>query len=277
MNSQIKNRFLELKVVGQRCAMSPEYKQKRDLQLIEYLKHVLEHNEVVDFEDVGFCYWNISDNYALLRDGHSQYKNHVSFYDHVKNHDPIYLFWPVCDATQRLTLEKDGYADFWWSLYHEAVRQNADNRCFFPEFCAHRAALTSVPALPHTKENLAFVRSAYEQFLRRAEGSEGYTFYLTIYLSLTAQVAPYDQSELKYLCAELLDGLSAPDIERNVLIGEWFDITTHFCKRKQAAIGINSIINALIAGGELQTARELYLSARDKGLAKNHYIESKLS
>jgi hypothetical protein len=277
MNSQIKNRFLELKVVGQRCAISPEYKQKRDMQLIEYLKHVLEHNEVVEFEDVGFCYWNISDNYALQRDGHSQYKNHVNFYEHVKNHEPVYLFWTVCDATQRLTLEKDRYGDFWWSLYREAVQQNSDNRCFFPEFSAHRAALTSVPDLPHTNEHLAFARSAYEQFLRRAEGSEAYTFYLTIYLSLTAQVAPYDQSEQEHLCAELLDGLSAPDIERNVLVGEWSDITTHFCKRKRAAIGLNSVINALINCGELQPARELYLSARDKGLAKNYYIESRLS
>lgn len=277
MNTQFRNRFLELKVTGQRCAISPEYKREKDIKLIEYLKHTLEHNEVVGFEDVGFCYWNISDNYALQRDGHSQHKNHVAFYEHVKNHDPVYLFWTVCDATQRLTLEKDGYADFWWSLYHEAVHQNTDNRCFFPEFCAHRAALTSVPDSPHTKENLAFARSAYEQFLRRAEDSEEYTFYLAIYLSLTARIAPYDQSELKHLCEELVAGLSAPNIERKFLIGEWSDFTTPFCKRKQAAVGINSIINAFLSNGELQTAGDLYLSARDKGMTKNHYIESRLS
>jgi len=122
-----------------------------------------------------------------------------------------------------------------------------------------------------------FARSAYEQFLRRAEGSEAYTFYLAIYLSLTAQIAPYDRSRLKHLFEELLDGLSAPDIKLNFLPGEWSDFTTPFCKRKQATIGVNSIINTLINGGELQPARELYLSARNNGLAKNHYIESRLS
>ena len=276
MDTQFKNRFLELKVTGQRFAISPEYKRKKDIKLIEYLKHALEHNEVVSFEDVGFCYWNISDNYALLRDGHAQYKNHMAFYEHVKNNDPVYLFWPVSDATQRLTLEKDGYADFWWSLYHEAVQQNTDNRCFFPEFCAHRAALTSVPALPHTKENLAFARSAFEQFLRRTESSEEHTFYRAIYLSLAAKIAPYDRSELKHLCEELLDGLSYPNTEREFLIGEWSSFITPFCKRKQAAIGINSIINAFISNGETQVARELYLTACDRGMTKNHYIESKL-
>jgi len=277
MNTQFRNRFLELKVTGQRFAMSPEYKREKDIKLIEYLKHALEHNEVTDFEDVGFCYWNISDDCALQRDGHSQYKNHVAFYEHVKNHDPVCLFWTVCDATQRLTLEKDGYGDFWWSLYREAVQQNTDNGCFFPEFCAHRAALTFVPALPHTEENLTFARSAYEHFLGRTEDSDEYTFYLAIYLSLTARLAPYDGSRLKHLCEELIDELSLPNIEHDFLIGEWSAFTTPFCKRKQAAIGVNSIINAFIAGGELQTARELYLSACDKGMTKNHYIESKLT
>ncbi len=89
--------------------ISPEEKKTKDLELINYLKSVIENKEVVEFEDIGFCYWNISDNYALLGDGHALRKNHQSFYECIMACDSSYLWWLVCDATQRLTLDKDGY------------------------------------------------------------------------------------------------------------------------------------------------------------------------
>lgn len=66
MDKQIITRFLELKVTGQRCSMMPEEKAPKDAQLISYLNYTIDNKIVVEFEDIGFCYWNISDNYALL-------------------------------------------------------------------------------------------------------------------------------------------------------------------------------------------------------------------
>lgn len=113
MNSEIKNKFLELKVTGQRFAISSEEKLKKDKQLINYLKSLLDNNEVTDFEDIGFCYWNLSDNYGFLRDGQSLYENHKKLYHHIADNDK-YLYWAVCDGTQKLTFENSGYRDFWW-------------------------------------------------------------------------------------------------------------------------------------------------------------------
>ena len=42
--------------------------------LIAFLQSSIDCGDVATFEDVGFCFWNISDQYALLRDGHSQAK-----------------------------------------------------------------------------------------------------------------------------------------------------------------------------------------------------------
>lgn len=125
MDNQIKNRFLSLKLTGQRSALSSTEKKEHDLQTIQYLQSVLDKREVTSFEDVGFCYWNISDNFAFLRDGHAEFENHNKFYAHIKTEHTRYLYWAVNDATQRLTLEKDGYTDFWWGIYREACSGQA--------------------------------------------------------------------------------------------------------------------------------------------------------
>ena len=40
--------------------------------MIAFLQSSIDCGDAATFEDIGFCYWNISDQYALLRDGHSQ-------------------------------------------------------------------------------------------------------------------------------------------------------------------------------------------------------------
>lgn len=108
MDKQIRKHFIELKVTGQRFAKTSEVRDK-DLQLIDYLKSVVDNNIVTEFEDLGFCYWNISDNYALIKDGYALMCNHQTFYEHIQSENCRYLYWLVCDASQRLTLEKTGY------------------------------------------------------------------------------------------------------------------------------------------------------------------------
>ena len=134
MNNQIRERFLELKVTGQRFTMDPQEKMSKDLQLIHYLKSVIENEEVAEFEDVGFCYWNLSDNYAMTKDGCALKRNHHVFYERIKAENDRYLYWLVCDATQRLTLEIDGYSDFWWTIYREATAHDRGTESYFAEF-----------------------------------------------------------------------------------------------------------------------------------------------
>ncbi len=276
MNNQIRNRFTELKVIGQRCTMTPEETREKDLLLIHYLESVIDNNEVTEFEDVGFCYWNISDNYALMRDGSALMRNHQVFYEHIKNGKPHYLYWLVCDATQRLTLEKDGYSDYWWGLYQNAIEENDNNGIHFAQFHVHRAALYQNPILPHTKCNLAYAISSFEKFLQKAKTTPEYPFYKVMYLSLISRFSVFDKLELRRLCEDLFAGLSEPKITNNYLVGEWKSFITPFNTHEQSVVGINSAVNAFIYDSELEIAKEVYHNACDLGLPRNSYIEMRL-
>lgn len=251
-------------------------KDEKDLQLIHYLKSVIENNEVTEFEDIGFCYWNISDNYALIKNGYALMCNHKTFYERIKSENCYYLYWTVCDATQRLTLEKDGYSDFWWTLYREAIEQNLDSDNHFAEFNAHRAALYTNRILTHTPNNFKYAKSNFEKFLQKTKNSPEYQFYKIIYLSLVSRFSSFDGIELKNLCENLFNGLSHTETTNNFLIGEWQNFITPFNIHKQSVVGINSAINCFIYNGEFQTAKEIYAAACDIGLPRNSYIETRL-
>lgn len=276
MNPQIKARFQELKITGQRGTLSLEEKKKKDLKLIEYLEAVIAKKEVTDFEDIGFCHWNISDNYALLRDGHALRRNHQIFYEHVMSYDKSYLLWLVCDATQRLTLEKDGYSDWWWSLYREAVSCNLEKTPLFAEFCAHRASLYKNSILIPDKERIAFVAESYEAFLEKAKGTPEYLFYRLLFLTSVSIYTSVDKRKIEELSKDMLPNLSDTDEQHDFLVGEWKNFTTPFGKRKCAVVGITSAVNALIDVGESKAARELYRVACENGLPENNYIEKRL-
>ena len=277
MTDEIRNLFLELKVVGQRSAISTEDKREKDLKLIAHLKSFVENSIVSDFEDVGFCYWNISDNYALIRNGHSLCENHKKFYEYIVNGDACYLYWLVCDATQRLALEKDGYFSFWWDLYREAVDQNPNSKHHFAEFNVHRAALYCNNDLMTSQNDFNYAKQNYEKFLAKTESDPENLFYHIIYLSLVSKTSRIDVNKLCSLSNLLFEYLSLQDSSKCFLTGEWKSFVTPFGKKKQAVIGITSAINALIYSNDIDVATFLYLEACNNGLPKNRYIERRLN
>lgn len=276
MTERIKTRFMELKVTGQRFAMSSETITDRDRQLIWFLKQAIENRDVTDFEDVGFCLWNISDNYSFIKDGQSLMHNHKIFYNHIKKENLRYLYWLVNDASQRLTLEKSGYSNFWWALYQEAMEKNSADTCFFAQYHVHRAALYKCNALPHAQENLVLARTNFEKFLDKTVDTSEFLFYKTMYASQMAQFGDVDITALITAYESLLQGLSQPVIKNDYLPGEWSGFVTPFSIRRQAVIGITSIVNALIYCNETGSAKEMYTDACVKGLPRNHYVESRL-
>ena len=276
MNGEIIKAFKELKVTGQRFGITPEEKRDKDITLISYLKSLIEEKTVTDFEEVGFCYWNISDNLALTKNGAALYENHKKFYEHIKNSDPVYLYWVVSDATQRLTLEKDGLTDFWWSLYKEAVGKNTNSSVYFAKFCAHRAALYTNESLTVSSDVLDFAKRSFENFLKNTEGAAEYGFYKAIYLSLISRFSKVDNRELIDISRSLFENLSAPKTQNEFLAGEWKSFVTPFDKRRQGVVGITSAVNALIYQGNTEDAKALYQNAKEAGLPQNRYIESRL-
>lgn len=250
-------------------------KQMTLLEKTQYLYRVVQENLAIDFEDVGFCYWHISDNFALLRDSRSLYSNHCAFAEYISAEGGCYLYWPVSDATQRLTLEIGGYTEFWWELYSNAVLNNVHREFVFAEFCAHRAALYVNPLLPHTRNNLSFAIKNFKSFLDRTKDKPEYQFYMTIYLSLASRFSPVNYSEILSQGKSLLKGLHNKSDDKTVP-GEWDSFTVPFSEYKQSVVGINAAINALLYGEEFKMAKELYNSAIEFGMSKNRYIEGKL-
>ncbi len=277
MDEQTRKSFVELKVVGQRTTISPEEKRKKDISLISYLNSIIENGIIKDFEDIGFCYWNISDNYALLKDGHSVYDNHKKFYEYIKNEETTYLYWLVCDATQRLTLQKDGYNDFWWGLYRKAIEENENNEYYFAEFNAHRAALYTNNSMEISQDNFVYAKLSYVNFLAKTKSTSEYSFYKIIYLSQILKFSNEDNiGEMCKLSKTLFKYLTEPKKENGFLVGEWQSFITPFDKRKQGVVGITSAINALISTNHRKEAKELYFNACNAGLPKNHYVETRL-
>lgn len=270
MNTQIKEFFHRL---NSETEISPN---KKCLLIIDYLKSVLESSTVTDFEDIGFCLWNISDNLALLRSGNSLIKNHMLFYEHIKTGNSSYLFWAVNDATQRLTLEKYGYSEFWQSLYAEAVERNKNSNNYSAEFHSHRAALYISPYLPYDPVQLETAKENFEYFLKKSSASAEHRFYRTVYLALISRFSPVDKSELQFLCEEMFCKLSVQEKPTGFLTGEWQSFALPAGIRRQAAIAVNEVINAFIYSGDIKTAEKLYREGLNHGLPSNRYIEKRL-
>ena len=243
--------------------------------LIAYLRSLIANGEVGAFEDVGFCYWNISDQYALLRDGHRQCENHRRFYEHVSRGDAAYLYWLVNDATQKLTLEKDGYGDVWWEYYYEAVQRNATKG--LPIECGvHRAALYKNPLMATDERRVSFAKERFENFLSHTKEKAEYAFYYAMYLSSVAQYEAVEKTILIDVGQSLLGDLSAERIPNDFLIGEWSKFATSYDRRRRAEVGIYAVVNALIDTKNTECAKVLYTEAVSLGLPKNLYIEKRL-
>ena len=186
-----------------------------------------------------------------------------------------YLYWLVCDATQRLTLEKDGHGDRWWSWYREAVTANEVCGSAM-EFQVHRAALYKSPVLELSADRFCFVKDNFQNFLAKARGHEEHPFYYAVYRALIARYETVEEAELCRLGRELLSGLAAQKSISPHLIGEWGSFITTFSARKRAEVGLNAVINALIDTHFPQSAKDLYSDAVSAGLPQNTYIEKRL-
>ena len=276
MTEIFKQRFKELKTVGQRSAANGRQLQKYDAELMTFLQKALSSGELSTFEEKGFALWNISDSLALLRQTEKLYVNHKCFYGLLKTAHPKYLFWAVSDATQRLTLEVGGHGRLWWSIYNEANGDLLEPRELFAEFSAHKAAMYTTAAVPFEKADILSATDRFEQFLSRTEGMLEHIFYISVFKSLGAKHGFSSKQELVDLFGGLLGGLSHKKEPKGCLTGEWSSFTAPPCKRTQSEQGITAIINALLDISCPDTADELYRTALKNGLPKNAYIERKI-
>jgi hypothetical protein len=113
--------------------------------IVALLTPMLHSKESLSADDTGWAFWNICDNYAMLRKAREQYACQAEFYEWSKSALPsLRHHWVVSDATQAMTIIDGGFLDFWWNCYYsanESAPQVAENRA--ARFESHRANATA--------------------------------------------------------------------------------------------------------------------------------------
>lgn len=277
MNYEFIENFNKLKLMGERTTYSREEKRKHDLAVIDFLQAALRGNELEGTEEIGFAYWNISDSFAMLRDSGNLYKNHCEFADFLKDKPSKYLFWLVCDATQRFTHELGGFADFWWDCYKSALSKNAGiSGIEAITFECHNAALAVTPAVKTPACYLELAKNNFRSFLEATEASDNHIFYQTFYYALCLKAFGNVERDVFELGMQLLPWLKSDKTQNDFLVGEWKMLNGKRSKYDLARVAVNRAINALIDTGSADPARKLYNEARAYGLTENAYIEKRI-
>ena len=244
--------------------------------IIDYLSSILSADDADDLL-AGFCYWNISDSYAMQRKSKELYANHLNFCKILDNMDSKYKFWSVCDATQRFTLELGGFGDFWWELYEKAVDLNPEitdiERIVFD---THVAAISINPKVETSKTRLYLSKDNFEKFVTNSANYENDGFYKLVYSSLVLKGFGDEEYDILNLCNSVMPFLKEKSPDSEFAVGEWERLNAPRSRQNMAQVGINRAINALIDVGKKAKARELYNEALNNGLTRNTYIEKRL-
>ena len=244
--------------------------------IIKYVSSILSINNA-DNLLAGFCYWNISDSYAMQRKSEEVYANHLDFCKMLDTMDSKYKFWSVCDATQRFTLELGGYGDFWWELYKKAIDLNPETTDIVRiVFDTHVSAISINPKVKTPKSRLYLAKDNFEQFVKDSMNPENEAFYKLVFASLVLKGFGDEEYDIINLCNSIMPFLKEKSLESEFVVGEWERLNAPRSRQNRAQVGINRAINALIDVGKKTKARELYNEALNNGLTNNTYIEKRL-
>ena len=245
--------------------------------IIEYLSSILSTNNA-DNLLAGFCYWNISDSYAMQRKSEELYSNHHNFCKMLDTMDSKYKFWSICDATQRFTLELGGYSDFWWELYKNAVYINSNTTDIERiVFDTHVAAISINPKVKTPKFRLYLAKDNLEKFITNSSTPETEVFYKLVYSSYVLKAFGDEEYDILNLCHQVMPFLNEKSLESEFVVGEWERLNAPRSRQNMAQVGINRAINALIDVDKRETAKELYIEALNNGFNANKYIEGRIS
>ena len=229
--------------------------------IIDYLSSILSTNNA-DNLLAGFCYWNISDSYAMLRKPDEQYTNHLNFYKLLETMDSKYIFWLVCDATQRFTLELGGYGEFWWEIYKTAVQLNS--------------GISGIEHIAFEAHNLQIARDNFKNLIKACNNTESIIFYKLVYSSACLKAFGDEEYDILKICNIILPWLKEESKDSIYAVGEWERLNSERTHQNMARVGINRAVNAFIDVGKKEIARVLYSESLKCGLPKNEYIEKRI-
>lgn len=274
ISSKIKNDFSYYQSKGQKESV------------VNVLEKSLLTEDYTD-EERGWAYWNISDNYAMLRWADNVYKNHQLFGKLVLSMDPKYIHWLVSDATQKLTLIKGGYEKYWNELYLRACNEtekSVENQLI--RFESHRAAVATPATEQYSfdKDVSLFALDNIKNILVEFEESYDYQFYRLTYYTLKIGLnsllnRPSDETIEKSfpLIARLLPNLKSIHEESEFLLGSWQHFNERRSNYNQAEAGIGNYIITLINANYYQQALECYKLIKPYNLSYGTYFNQKIT
>ncbi len=275
LTQDIRNTFRNLKVTGQRNEIEDKY--EKDCLLIQYLQGLIADSVVTEPEDIGFCYWNLSDNYALTRNGMALVENHRRFVSHTGGMDAKYAYWPVSDGTQRIVLEQAGYSDFWWELYHNANKTSAAGYGYdAAAFTSHRSALYLMRGEKADKRH-EYAAEQFAEYLDRIRQTPSHAGCQLMYNAMCLRAFGCSNVDPEEWCEPLYRDLNLPEQRWVLEPGEWLSFEESFTDRRWLAnVGICAVVNACIDTGKQDIAGRIYAKARVNGLPVNRYIEKRI-
>lgn len=274
ISSKIKGDFLYYQSNGQKESV------------VNLLKKSLMTEDYTD-EDRCWAYWNISDNLAMLRWADDEYKNHKLFEKQILSMDPKYIHWLVSDATQKLTLIKGGYEEYWNELYLHACNEtekSVDNQRI--RFESHRATVATPAAEKYSfdKDVSLLALDNIKKMLVEFAENEDYLFYkLTYYTlkiglnSLLNMTSDETIEKSLPLVNHLLPNLKSVHDESKFLLGSWQDFNARRSKYNQAEAGIGNYIIQLINASRYQKALECYQLIKPYDITYGSYFDKKIN
>lgn len=265
-----------------------EQLQKEDskLEIIEILQKFLNNENTNSIMDRGWAYWNISDNYALLRMADEEFKNHMKFVDFINKELPKeMLYWSVSDATQKLTLIKGGYGEFWYDLYVTACNTapKTNENCGI-RLESHRAAISEIgPQYGRPNiENSEFALNNIKNLINENPLDSNIRFYTITYYSLSLIVNSYLKRSQAETIDKAMESFNAlipyleKDVSSNEIIGTWEQLNSKRPLNIQAKVGMNNLICHLINISQYQMALECYKIFEEKGIPTNAYFKNRI-
>ena len=277
MTEEIRDKFRQMKLCGERNNMAISDKKSADLAVIDYMNQLLDSGELCETEDICFALWNISDSYAMQRKTDVLYKNHKKFRAFISGVDDKYKYYLVCDTTQRFTLTSGGYGDFWNELYRDAVENAAvTDENYRIVYESHRAAMGVHKQLDIPVAHIQYAAERFSDFLDSCKVREEYEFFKLIYESSYMKSFSKNDIDIEKSCAAFYEFLDKSDDKTPYVIGEWNHFNRLRSPRNRAVVGITAAINALIDTGETVRASKLYDTAKQYGLPENSYVNKRL-
>ncbi|NMA83115.1 MAG: hypothetical protein GX962_04535 [Epulopiscium sp.] len=263
-------------------------KENNKTKIISTLQDFLNNKDTKNNMDIGWAYWSISDNYAMLRMADEELKNHIKFLDFVNKELPKeMLFWPVSDGTQKATLIQGGYGDFWFDLYQTACNTAPKTSTNLGiRFESHRAAVAlKNPNLGKPNKRISeFALNNMKNLIEENPLDYNIKFYTITYYSLLL-ITKEIQSETLDKAMNSFDALVPYlDLDNKKkdyydiwgIWGTWEHLNSKRSMYNQARVGINNFIINLIDISQHRLALECYKVFTEKGISTNDYLKSRI-